>query len=220
MFKDLFLAPGRFLYGIFHKNTQQRLKYKRINYVPAAVPPLALASWLAIIFAAVLFVFKVGTDPLPKGYQAPEQAKSTPDAGQIAAAPSKPDQATAQAAAQAAAAQVAVLANRTTAEVSPPIVEEPKSAPSIATQSLPPAQAWLVIVESIPKKAREEAEQALARHKRKGLELELMDTDAYPLLKSGMWTIAKGPFDTKKEAEAAAKVIKPKVRDLMIRRGL
>jgi hypothetical protein len=81
-------------------------------------------------------------------------------------------------------------------------------------------QIWLVIVESIPKSARTEAERSLARHKRRGLELELLDTDAYPMLKSGMWTLAMGPFDTKVQAEAAAAEIKPKVRDLMVRRGL
>jgi hypothetical protein len=84
----------------------------------------------------------------------------------------------------------------------------------------PPTQSWLVIVESIPKSARQEAEQALTRHKKRGVELELFDTDAYPLLKSGMWTLAKGPFETKAEAEAAAALIKSKVKDFMIRRGL
>jgi hypothetical protein len=82
------------------------------------------------------------------------------------------------------------------------------------------SEAWLVIVESIPKNKRTEAEQSQARYKRKGVTLELLDTDAYPLLKSGMWTLATGPYETKKEAEAAATIIKPKVRDLMIRRGL
>ncbi|MDR2455499.1 MAG: SPOR domain-containing protein, partial [Deltaproteobacteria bacterium] len=60
----------------------------------------------------------------------------------------------------------------------------------------------------------------LARHKRKGLDLELLDTDAYPMLKGGMWTLAMGPFDTKLDADKAAADLKPKVRDLMVRRGL
>jgi hypothetical protein len=82
------------------------------------------------------------------------------------------------------------------------------------------SEAWLVIVESIPKDKRVEAEQSLARHKKRGLNLEIVDTDAYPRLKSGMWTLASGPYDTEKEARAAAAIIKPKVRDLMVRRGL
>ncbi|MDR1080916.1 MAG: SPOR domain-containing protein [Deltaproteobacteria bacterium] len=85
-------------------------------------------------------------------------------------------------------------------------------------QRLP--EAWLVIVESIPKSKREEAEQAQARQKRKGVDLSIMDTDAYPRLKSGLWALALGPFDSKREADAAAAAIKPKVRDLMVRRGL
>jgi hypothetical protein len=85
-------------------------------------------------------------------------------------------------------------------------------------QRLP--EAWLVIVESIPKSKREEAEQAQARQKRKGVDLSIMDTDAYPRLKSGLWALALGPYDSKREADAAAAAIKPKVRDLMVRRGL
>jgi hypothetical protein len=81
-------------------------------------------------------------------------------------------------------------------------------------------EAWLVIVESIPKSKRTEAEQSLARHKKRGVTLDIIDTDAYPRLKSGMWTLAAGPYDSEKEAQAAASAIKPKVRDLMIRRGL
>ncbi|MDR1037497.1 MAG: SPOR domain-containing protein [Deltaproteobacteria bacterium] len=81
-------------------------------------------------------------------------------------------------------------------------------------------EAWLVIVESIPKSKREEAEQARARQKRKGVDLSIMDTDAYPRLKSGLWALALGPYDSKREAEAAAAAIKPKVKDLMVRRGL
>jgi hypothetical protein len=78
----------------------------------------------------------------------------------------------------------------------------------------------LVIVESIPKRARAEAEQSQTRYKRRGLDIELLDTDAYPLLKSGMWALAMGPFDTKAEADVAAAELKPKVRELMVRRGL
>jgi hypothetical protein len=52
------------------------------------------------------------------------------------------------------------------------------------------------------------------------VELSIMDTDAYPRLKSGLWALALGPYDSKREAEAAAAGIRPKVRDLMVRRGL
>jgi hypothetical protein len=83
-----------------------------------------------------------------------------------------------------------------------------------------PPEAWLVIVESIPKTARQEAERSLARHKKKGVALDLLDTDAYPKLKSGLWALAMGPYDSKKEAETAAATLKPKVKGLMVRRGL
>ncbi|MDR1677202.1 MAG: hypothetical protein LBS44_02285 [Deltaproteobacteria bacterium] len=102
---------------------------------------------------------------------------------------------------------------------SQPVVAQsltPVATPSVAE----PTESWLVIVESIPKSKRTEAEQSQARHKRRGVELELFDTDAYPLLKSGMWTLASGPYETKKEAETVAATLKPKVRDLMVRRGL
>jgi hypothetical protein len=81
-------------------------------------------------------------------------------------------------------------------------------------------EAWLVIVESIPKSQRDKAEEAQARQRKKGVTLSIMDTDAYPRLKSGLWALALGPYDSKKAAENAAADIKPKVRDLMVRRGL
>jgi hypothetical protein len=83
-----------------------------------------------------------------------------------------------------------------------------------------PPEAWLVIVESIPKSQRDKAEEALARQRRRGVELSIMDTDAYPRLKSGLWALALGPYDSKREAEAAAAAIKSKVKDFMVRRGL
>jgi hypothetical protein len=91
----------------------------------------------------------------------------------------------------------------------------------LTPDALPPSpEAWLVIVESIPKSARDKAEASLQRQKKKGLDLVLVDTDAYPRLKSGMWALSLGPFDTKAEAEAAASTIKAKVKDFMVRRGL
>jgi hypothetical protein len=78
----------------------------------------------------------------------------------------------------------------------------------------------LVIIESIPKSARTKAEESQSRQRKKGLEVELVDTDAYPRLKSGMWALALGPFETKAQADLAAQRIKPKVKEFMVRRGL
>jgi hypothetical protein len=77
-----------------------------------------------------------------------------------------------------------------------------------------------VIVTSSPKAARKEVEAERDRFRRRGVDLEIFDTDAYPLLKSDMWTLALGPFDSKTEADAKAAEIGSKVRGVMVRRGL
>jgi hypothetical protein len=97
------------------------------------------------------------------------------------------------------------------------VPEELRLNPGAAPQA---PQAWLVIIESIPKSARDKAEASLSRQKKKGLNLVLIDTDAYPRLKSGMWALSMGPFDTKADAEAAAAGLEKKVKDFMVRRGL
>jgi hypothetical protein len=89
-----------------------------------------------------------------------------------------------------------------------------------AEPKIPSPEAWLVIVESVPKSDRSAAEASLERRRRKGLDLVLVDTDAYPRLKSGMWVLSLGPFDSRAEAETAADSIKSKVKDYMVRRGL
>jgi hypothetical protein len=166
-----------------------------------------------LVGLAILLVVKLASPPLPEPkptlVQSVEAGVGTTPPLPAPAAVAEPQMApAAEAAASGAADSVQAAGSSLSQRLDPP--------PAAALG----AQVWLVIVESIPKSARTEAERSLARHKRRGLELELLDTDAYPLLKSGMWTLAMGPFDTKVEADAAAAVLKPKVRDLMVRRGL
>ncbi|MDR2366855.1 MAG: SPOR domain-containing protein [Deltaproteobacteria bacterium] len=183
---------------------------------------VSLVSWVLVLGLASFGVVKFASPPVPEasasvgqGTAQPAQAATgeaaTADAGaaEAQAAPgAAPEQAQAQAVGQPTA-----LAGAGGAVTSIP------SGVSQVTDKIA-AEAWLVIVESIPKSKRTEAERSLARHKKRGLSLEIVDTDAYPRLKAGMWTLASGPYDTEKEAKAAAAIIKPKVRDLMIRRGL
>jgi hypothetical protein len=81
-------------------------------------------------------------------------------------------------------------------------------------------EVWLVIVTTSPKSKRELVEQEQRSYKRRGVNLDILDTDAYPRLKSGMWSLALGPFDSKADAEAAALRIQPNVKETRVLRGL
>jgi hypothetical protein len=217
---DLFLAPGRYLCRKFSRSRKKtRYQARSVNRGP--VVPVSIITWLAVAVLVVVVVLFLGTSPVPPPKKPPseqnqEQVASNAQSGAVSGpvaqagltpqnAPTPQAQSNPQAAASAPEAHVG---------------EETVAALSGQLEPPPATEIWLVIVESIPKSARAGAEESLARHKRRGVNLELLDTDAYPLLKGGMWTLALGPFDTKKDAEAAAAEIKPKVRDLMVRRGL
>ncbi|MGL4208270.1 MAG: hypothetical protein ACRCTY_02665, partial [Candidatus Adiutrix sp.] len=59
-----------------------------------------------------------------------------------------------------------------------------------------------------------------AQYRNRGLRVEIMDTDAFPRLRSGSWIIAQGPFDDRNSALAAADHAKSFQSGLMVRRGL
>lgn len=199
---------------------------RKSRFVPkqAIRGPVTLVSfvcWVLVAGLAVFGVLKFASPPTPTyGQPPPEATAQAAPAGTEAQAPAATAEAQAQTASapgagQNAPAQPTAVASNA-ADPGKPSIE--RSLSPIPDQVA--AEAWLVIVESIPKSKRVEAEQSLARHKKRGLSLEIVDTDAYPRLKGGMWTLASGPYDSEKEAQAAAAIIKPKVRDLMIRRGL
>ncbi|MDR1297681.1 MAG: hypothetical protein LBO05_10000 [Deltaproteobacteria bacterium] len=236
MIKDLFLAPGRLFCQTFLAANKNRPRFTTRQVVKGPVLALSLICWLLVALAAYAGVMKFASPVAPSLVQTGTDSERTPAAAQAGSS----GQGTGGAA-QAGAAGAGARAGAS-GQASGSV---PAGAPSQAAGTVPgtpgaqgqapgqsaPAQAaaaavpeageaWLVIVESVPKQRRTEAEQSVARHKRRGVDLELFDTDAYPFLKSGMWALASGPYENKNDAEAAAAVLKPKVRDLMVRRGL
>jgi hypothetical protein len=210
MLKSIFLGPGRFFFG---QPSTEELRARRWNLKVRSQSPaifVSLIFWLLLMAGGYLLLQKFSNvDPPPPKPRA--EIKSLTPTGAQPSGTAPMVVSTASGGSLGASSPT----NQTSGAVTP-------AADPIAPveKALPPPEIWLVIVESIPKSARSEAERALARHKKKGLELELLDTDAYPKLKSGLWALAQGPFDSKKEAEAAALVLKPKVKSLMVRRGL
>jgi hypothetical protein len=244
MVKNIFLAPGWFFYRLI---TQKRKKFRYLAKPRDVGPIIKLASIFWVGLAMVLWIavtllsdsntatpVAAAIQPAPVP-QAQVAAPPQPPVTQVSGTPMEaaPDPAQAQTQAETEAQEgaantqgeaTAVTVTEATqgenlvAGLAPLIVPEELR---LGADAVPPTpEAWLVIVESIPKAARDKAEVSLARQKKKGLELVLLDTDAYPRLKSGMWALSMGPFDTKAEAEAAAADIKPKVKDFMVRRGL
>jgi hypothetical protein len=227
MLKTILLGPGRLLCGRGLTDEGRHRRYRLAAYKnPGEIPVIivSLIFWALAISGAVLVSAKTSNvnpprpQPAPTARTEPAASAQAPEAGNQTAPPSAVSGSlTAPAAGNLTvpAAQAAPPAGGNLTAGAVPAVSQPQS-PALAV----PPEIWLVIVESIPKSARPEAERALARHKKRGVELELLDTDAFPKLKSGMWTLALGPFDSKKEADAAAVILKPKVKDLMVRRGL
>ncbi|MDR1083289.1 MAG: SPOR domain-containing protein [Deltaproteobacteria bacterium] len=208
MLKTIFFGPGRVLCGRSvsenSRNPRFRLPFYR-NPGQVTVLVISVFFWAMVITGGVLLT-TLNSNVDPPAPPRPREAETEPP----------------PASAPVPAERAGTGNNNLTASLTPAAVSaSPQTAvsPPEATPLSPP-EIWLVIVESIPKSARSEAEKAQARHKMRGVELDLLDTDAYPKLKSGMWTLAQGPFDSKKEAEAAALSLKPKVKDLMVRRGL
>jgi hypothetical protein len=216
MIVDLFMAPGRFICRSFSKGRKRSRYYSTVAEQGPAVL-LSILSWVFVAALAVGLVLKFASPPIPRDYE-PEPT-SPPAAAGVLQTPAAPPASSASADNPPQAAEAAI--GRAVQPTSTSIATSAAEPPAAEVVAAPlAAEVWLVIVESVPKSARTEAERSQARHKRRGVELDLADTDAYPLLKGGMWTLVKGPFDTKAEAEAAARELKPKVKDLMVRRGL
>ncbi|MDR2141149.1 MAG: SPOR domain-containing protein [Deltaproteobacteria bacterium] len=211
MLKNIFLGPGRVLCGRpLSEGSRGQRRYRLSSYrSQGAIILISVFFWAVLVAAGVTLSYKLGTNvdpppPKPRAEIKPRPATPTLTVGGPANA-------------SASLGAATPVGGDSTPVGSPTPGATPEPAPVALAK---PPEAWLVIVESIPKTARQEAERSLARHKKKGVALDLLDTDAYPKLKSGLWALAMGPYDSKKEAETAAATLKPKVKGLMVRRGL
>ncbi|MDR2354408.1 MAG: SPOR domain-containing protein [Deltaproteobacteria bacterium] len=226
MLQDIFLAPGRFLNHTFSKK-RKKFRYVARSHEAGKILSLSVLAWLCIIFLACVAKagFSTGPEPItaslvPPTILQPEEVPPPPLSQAPSVEPALPVPQLPNMAQSAALNQP--LPSGTSTQTSPDLVVVPRELlPRPDSPPLePPPEAWLVIIESIPKSARTKAEESQSRQRKKGLEVELVDTDAYPRLKSGMWALALGPFETKAQADLAAQRIKPKVKEFMVRRGL
>jgi cytoskeletal protein RodZ len=218
MFTTIFLGPGRVILGESLSDAGRHRRFRQSSFRrngPVAV--VSLVFWTVLTGAGVFLcsVFGTNVDPPPPPQKA--QVEGNKVEGNKVEANNAKDRSYALSSANASPAQTPAQA-----QAAPDVASSKASGPLEAKKVAltQPPEAWLVILESIPKSARPQAERALEKQKKKGLNVELFDTDAYPRLKSGLWALGVGPFDTKKEALEASEALKPKFKGLMVRRGL
>ncbi|MDR1045007.1 MAG: hypothetical protein LBP33_07810 [Candidatus Adiutrix sp.] len=207
MLKGIFLAPGRLLARLFRRDRRKvyRSARSRSGAGPGTVI-LSLVAWLALAGALLYSIDQAGLlkQALDAGVEVAKGAEDDPTpplpppvrdrstGGQLNTGPAGPSD----------------------AEI-PPGSSHLNVSPSPAETEM-----WLVILHSIPKSARAEAERRQSQYLSRGLNVEILDTDAFPKLRPGNWIIAQGPFDDRASALAAANKAKAFNDGLMVRRGL
>jgi len=207
MLTGLFLWPGRLLAGLFSSDRKKEYRSRRQRAeTTGRVVLLSLFLWLA--GAGVLLFALDRTGLLKEALDAGVEVAQGERPAEPASAPEPaPEPEPEPAAAPPAPAPVETTAGGplAPAEEAPAAVE---------------AEMWLVILHSIPKSGRHEAERRQAAYKAKGLAVEILDTNAFPKLPPDYWIIALGPFDHRAEALTAADKAKAFNSGIMVRRGL
>ena len=202
MLMNLFLWPGRRAAGFLSNERKKNYRSRRDRFEsPGILALLSLGLWLA--GAGVLLFALDRTDLLKKALDAGVEAAQ----GEIAPEP-----------APLPPLETPPEPVETTAE-STLAAPESSAAGSQAAAAME-TEMWLVILHSIPKTGRAEAERRQAGYKAKGLEVDILDTSAFPRLPPNYWIIALGPFDTRAEALTASDRAKAFNFGLMVRRGL
>lgn len=215
MLKDLFLAPGRILARLFSRDKRRTYRSTRGRPgVALSTIILSLVSWLALAGVGLYAADKAGL--LKQALDAGVEAAKGAEEG---AAPSVP-----QAREETGEPTIKGTLNPDGQPVGSGVLSPvpPASTPPAteAAARQPETELWLVILHTIPKEARKEAERRQAQYRSKGLGVEILDTDAFPRLSAGYWIIALGPFEDRNSALAAADKAKTFNSGLMVRRGL
>jgi cell division protein FtsN len=221
MLLGLFLWPGRLSANLFFSGRKKEYRSRRHRTdTPGRVVLLSLVLWLAgagvLLFALDRAgLLKEALDAGVEMAQGERPAEPVPPPEPEAAAPPEPAPAEA---ATAGGALAPAEEPPAVALVAPPAAAPPTTpvAPAVAQE----AEMWLVILHSIPKTGRDEAERRQVGYKAKGLEVDILDTNAFPRLTPNHWIVALGPFDNRAEALAAADQAKTFNSGLMVRRGL
>ena len=206
MLKSIFLAPGRLLARLFRRD--RRRAYRSARSRSGAGPGmviLSLIAWLALAGLVLYTVDKAGL--LKQALDAGVDVATSPEPDNVPPTPPPVSENTSSAGGSLkAASQNGYI---------PPVNTEVRNAQPAVENEM-----WLVILHSIPKSSRAEAERLQSQYKSKGLEVDILDTDAYPRLKAGNWIVALGPFDDRASALVVANEAKSFRSGLMVRRGL
>lgn len=224
MFKKLFLAPGRLLIGIFSGGRRRNYRSTRSRpSVGFGTIILSLFCWLVIAGGVLYAVDKTGllkqaldvgvdvtgvNDDVVVGDPSPLE-KNGDETAQDDNSPN---------------ATGSLVSGGGDAPTTPPVGQNTSggggSAVAENQQPAEVAEMWLVILHSIPKSARDEADRLRKQYQTKGLEVDVLDSDAFPRLKRGLWLVAIGPFDDKLSATMAANKATKFNAQLMVRKGL
>jgi hypothetical protein len=202
--KDVFLAPGRILEKLFSQEKKKTYRSTRQRPgVGLGTVALSLLGWLIVAGVVLLAMDKLGLlhKALDVGVEAAQKVN-----GEAAPVPGAP----------APGSVTGSIAAGGQAGTAPSPAADTAAAPAQAVET----ELWLVILHTIPKASREEAERRQTGYLSRGLPVEILDTDAFPRLKSGNWIIAQGPFDDRASALAAADAAKAFNTGLIVRRGL
>ncbi|MDL2259896.1 SPOR domain-containing protein [Deltaproteobacteria bacterium OttesenSCG-928-K17] len=218
MLKNLFLAPGRFVLKFF--SGDKRRAYRSARPRPTNSFGVGLVSavcWLLIALGLLFAADKAGflNKALDVGVEvasgdsqnggAEDQPADEPEQEPV---PDKPS-------------ATGVIGDGSSQPTAPaPTATPGATAGGNQAVTAEAPEMWLVILHSIPKSGRAEAERRQKQYKDKGLEVEILDTDAFPRLKPGSWIIALGPFDDRASALTVANRAKNFRSDLIVRRGL
>lgn len=96
----------------------------------------------------------------------------------------------------------------------------PKAPPSaVAPSRESAAQGWLVIVSSVRKSERRDADSLRNRLVAAGIDATLIDSNDYPLLTPNLLVVGLGPFATRDAANAALAQVKPQHSDAYVKKG-
>lgn len=216
MLKDLFLTPGRLLTKIFTK--EKKRSYRSARSRPAeslATIALSVVCWLALAGCVFYSIDKAGflKQALDVGVEV------ATNGGEEATAPSP----TADEPGQSSGSITGSLNTNSGGQTAPAVNDGAR--PVQSDQPAVETEIWLVILHSIPKtdEGRREAERRQSQYIGRGLRVDVLDTDAFPLLRGSKgeswWIVALGPFDTREAALAASDKARSFNSGLRVRRG-
>lgn len=216
----LFCLPGRLLAQLFSREKKRayRSVRSRAGYSPGMIL-ISLACWLVLAGGVLFAVDKAGLlkQALDVGVEVAqgngEQGEGTPfDTGNA-------DE-TDETAPGVTGSATGGLSSDGQSTVGLPAVTSGTEGTGLGAPPAIEIEQWLVILHTIPKTSRDEAERRKNQYHTKGLEVDILDTDAFHRLRKGSWIIALGPFEDKNSALEAANRARQFTSDLMVRRGL